>query len=230
MEDTSISLYEVNTMKTAILSLTVSYMVLALSFPAASFAARKEIRLLKPAVTGGMPLMAALNKRQSSRSFSQKKLPDQVLSNLLWAASGINRPDSGKRTAPTAMNNQEIAVYVALEEGLYLYNAKKHSLELVVDKDLRPLTGRQGFVNKAALNLVYVADISKAAGFNREDKLIYAAADTGFIGQNVYLFCASEGLSTVIRGWIDKEDLGKAMNLKSGLMIILSQTVGYPGR
>jgi SagB-type dehydrogenase family enzyme len=196
----------------------------------ASFAARKEIKLLKPVVTGGMPLMTALNKRQSSRSFSQQKLPDQVLSNLLWAADGINRPDSGKRTAPTAMNNQEIAVYVALEEGMYLYNAKKHSLELVVDKDLRPLTGKQGFVNKAALNLVYVADISKAAGFNREDKLVYAAADTGFIGQNVYLFCASEGLSTVIRGWIDKDDLAKAMNLKSDQMIILSQTVGYPGR
>jgi len=230
MLNTTISIYEVKIMKKAMLSLSVCYLVFSVSAPMASFAARKEIKLLKPVVTGGMPLMTALNKRQSSRSFSQQKLPDQVLSNLLWAADGINRPDSGKRTAPTAMNNQEIAVYVALEEGMYLYNAKKHSLELVVDKDLRPLTGKQGFVNKAALNLVYVADISKAAGFNREDKLIYAAADTGFIGQNVYLFCASEGLSTVIRGWIDKDDLAKAMNLKSDQMIILSQTVGYPGR
>lgn len=230
MLNTTISIYEVKIMKKAMLSLSVCYLVFSVSAPMASFAARKEIKLLKPVVTGGMPLMTALNKRQSSRSFSQQKLPDQVLSNLLWAADGINRPDSEKRTAPTAMNNQEIAVYVALEEGMYLYNAKKHSLELVVDKDLRPLTGKQGFVNKAALNLVYVADISKAAGFNREDKLIYAAADTGFIGQNVYLFCASEGLSTVIRGWIDKDDLAKAMNLKSDQMIILSQTVGYPGR
>jgi len=230
MEDTSISLYEVKTMKKAMVLLTVWYLVFSVSSPMTSSAARKEIKLLKPVTTGGMPLMAALNKRQSSRSFSQQKLPDQVLSNLLWAATGVNRPDSGKRTAPTAMNNQEVAVYVALEEGLYLYIAKKHSLELVVDKDLRSLTGKQGFVNKAALNLVYVADISKAAGFNREEKLLYAAADTGFIGQNVYLFCASEGLSTVIRGWIDRDDLGKAMNLKSDQMIILSQTVGYPGR
>jgi nitroreductase len=128
------------------------------------------------------------------------------------------------------MNNQEIAIYVALEEGLYLFNAKKHLLELIVDKDVRTLTGKQGFVNKAAVNLVYVADISKAAGFNREEKLLYAGADTGFIGQNVYLYCASTGLSTVIRGWIDKDALGKAMNLKSDQMIILSQTVGYPGK
>ncbi len=217
-------------MKRTVLSLTISYLVFALSFPIGSSAASKEIKLVRPTMTGGMPLMTALNKRQSSRSFSSRKLPDQVLSNLLWAASGINRPDSGKRTAPTAMNNQEIAIYVALEDGLYQYNAKKHLLELIADKDVRPLTGRQGFVNKAVVNLVYVADISKAAGSNREDKLLYAGADTGFIGQNVYLFCASEGLSTVIRGWIDKDDLGKAMKLKSDQMIILSQTVGYPGK
>jgi len=193
----------------------------------ASSAARKEIKLVKPAQTGGMPLMNALAGRQSSRSFAARPLTDQVLSNLLWAADGVNRPDSGKRTAPTAMNKQEIEIYVALEEGLYLYDAKKHALLLILDKDIRPLTGRQGFVNKASLNLVYVADMTSVAGFGREDKLIYAGADTGFIGQNVYLFCASEGLATVIRGFIDKDALGKAMNLKSSQMIILSQTVGY---
>jgi SagB-type dehydrogenase family enzyme len=217
-------------MKRTMLIMAVSYLVFTLSSPMAVSSAPKEIKLIRPAMTGGMPLMAALNKRQSSRSFSPRKLPDQVLSNLLWAAAGINRPDSGKRTAPTAMNNQEIAIYVAMEDGLYLYNVKKHSLELVTDQDVRPLTGKQGFVNKAAVNLVYVADMSKTAGFNREDKLLYAGADTGFIGQNVYLFCASEGLVTVIRGWINKDDLGKAMNLKSDQMIILSQTVGYPGK
>jgi SagB-type dehydrogenase family enzyme len=172
--------------------------------------------------------MNALARRQSSRSFSVRPLTDQVLSNLLWAADGVNRPDSGKRTAPSALNKQEIDLYVALEEGFYLYNAKKHVLSLILDKDIRPLTGRQGFVNKAALNIVYVADMVAAAGLNREDKVLYAAADTGFIGQNVYLFCASEGLATVIRGLIDKDALGKAMNLKSSQMIILSQTVGYP--
>jgi len=208
----------------------LSILAVALPLPAAFAETPKEIRLARPSMTGGMPLMTALGKRQSSRSFAQRKLPDQVLSNLLWAAAGVNRPDSGKRTAPTAMNNQEIAIYVALEAGLYRYDAKKHALELVVDKDLRSLTGKQGFVAKAAVDLVYVADLPKTAGTDREDKLIYAGADTGFIGQNVYLFCASEGLSTVIRGWIDKAELGKAMKLKSDQLIILSQTVGYPAK
>lgn len=220
------SINEVRTMKKTV-SVLIMSLVVILSAPVISAAARKEISLVKPNTAGGIPLMNALARRQSSRSFSSRKLPDQVLSNLLWAASGINRPDSKKRTAPTAMNNQEIAIYVALEEGLYCYDAKRHVLELAVDKDLRSLTGRQGFVNKAAVNLVYVADLSKTAGFNREDKLIYAGADTGFIGENVYLYCASEGLSVVIRGWIDKDGLAKAMNLKSDQMIILSQTVGY---
>jgi nitroreductase len=214
-------------MKKVILVSSIISIFVLLSTHHASSAARKEIILVKPAQTGGMPLMNALARRQSSRSFSVRPLTDQLLSNLLWAADGVNRPDSGKRTAPTAMNKQEIDMYVALEEGLYLYDAKKHILSLILDKDIRPLTGRQGFVNKAALNLVYVADMSSIPGFNREEKVLYAGADTGFIGQNVYLFCASEGLVTVIRGFIDKDALGKAMNLKSSQMIILSQTVGY---
>ena len=180
-------------------------------------------------MNGGAPLMLALSRRQSSRSFSAKAIPDQVLSNLLWAANGINRADAGKRTAPTAVNRQEVDIYIAMAEGLYLYNAKLHALSLVVAKDLRALTGRQGYVQNAPLNLIYVADMSRVAGNSREDKLLYAAADTGFIGQNVYLFCASEGLATVIRAFIDKDALGKAMNLKSSQMIILAQTVGYPG-
>ncbi len=190
--------------------------------------ADKVIKLVKPDTTGGMPLMEALNKRQSSRKFSGKDLSDQELSNLLWAADGINRSDSGKRTAPTAMDKQEISVYVAMKDGMYLYNAKKHQLELVVDKDLRSLTGKQKFVNDAPLNLVYVADMKKSAGDTDEEKLIYSGADAAFIGQNVYLYCASAGLNTVIRAYIDKDTLAKAMNLDSNKKIILAQTVGYP--
>jgi SagB-type dehydrogenase family enzyme len=214
--------------KNKILSAIVfaSYM---LSLSTVSTAARKEIKLAKPSLQGGIPLMTALSSRQSSRSFSARALPDRVLSNLLWAADGINRPDAGKRTAPSAMNKQEIAIYVAMEEGLYVYDAPKHALELVVAKDIRSLTGRQAFVKSAALNIVYVADMRRVAGGDREEKLLYAGADTGFIGQNVYLYCASEGLSTVIRGYIDKEALGKAMGLRPEQMIVLSQTVGYPG-
>ncbi|HOW82873.1 MAG TPA: SagB/ThcOx family dehydrogenase [Spirochaetota bacterium] len=217
-------------MKKSLILLSIISLFVVSSPDRAVSEARKLIMLPKPAMTGGMPLMTALAKRQSSRSFSEKPLPDQVLSNLLWAADGVNRPDSGKRTAPSAMNKQEIDIYVALAEGLYRYDAAKHALELVLDRDIRAQTGQQDFVAGAALNLVYVADLSAAAGSDREEKVMYAAADTGFIGQNVYLFCASEGLATVIRGYIDRKALGKAMKLKSGQMIILAQTVGYPGK
>lgn len=192
--------------------------------------AQKIIKLPRPDVKGGIPLMAAINSRHSSRSFSDKALSDQTLSNLLWAANGINRADSGKRTVPSAMDKQEIDVYAALKDGLYLYNAKNNQLELIVDKDIRELTGKQPYVKEAALNLVYVADMNKVAGENNEDKLIYAAADTGFVGENVYLYCASEGLQTVIRAFIDKDTLARAMGLKANQRIILSQTVGYPGK
>ena len=195
-----------------------------------AFSEKKEIQLVKPDRNGGIPLMSALNKRNSSRSFSEKKLSDQVLSNILWAAYGINRVESGKRTAPSAMDKQEIDIYAAMESGLYKYNASGHSLELISAKDVRSLTGQQGFVKKAPLNLIFVADMSKVAGGTTEEKLLYAGADTGFIGENVYLYCASEGLGTVIRAYIDKNALGKAMNLKENQMIILSQTVGYPGK
>ena len=195
-----------------------------------SYPEDKEIKLVKPDRTGGIQLMAALNKRASSRSFSKNPLSEQVLSNILWAADGINRADSGKRTAPSAMDKQEIEIYAAMENGLYKYNAAKHSLELISGIDVRPLTGKQGFVKDAPLNLIYVADMSKVAGGNREEKLLYAGSDTGFISENVYLYCASEGLATVVRAYIEKDQLGKAMNLKESQMIILSQTVGYPGK
>lgn len=213
--------------KTSVTLLLVSIAAVAFAIDTTT-AARKMIALDKPDMQGGIPLMQALAKRSSSRSFSPKALPGKVLSDLLWAADGINRPSAGKRTAPSAMNNHEIAVYVALPEGLYLYDAKMHSLTLIVGKDLRGLSGSQGFVKKAALNLIYVADLSMTAGNDKEDKILYAGADTGFIGQNVYLYCASAGLVTVIRGYIDREALGKAIGLKSSQMIILAQTVGYP--
>lgn len=191
--------------------------------------ARKEIALAKPALTGGATLMQALSNRQSSRSFSNRPIPDVILSGLLWAADGVNRP-SGKRTAPSAVDKQEIGLYVAMEEGLYRYDAKKHALILVAAEDLRGLTGRQGFVKDAFMNIVYVADMTSVYGANKEEKMLHAGADTGFIGQNVYLYCAANGLATVIRSWIDREKLGKAMKLSSSQMIVLAQTVGYPGR
>jgi SagB-type dehydrogenase family enzyme len=176
-----------------------------------------------------------LKDRHSSRSFREEVLTHEVLSNLLWAAYGINRPESGKRTAPSALNWQEIDIYVTLKEGLYLYEAKGHALVPILNRDIRAETGSfiQPFVKKAPLNLVYVADLARTGGLkgtvvSAEEKMLYAAVSTGAIVQNVYLYCASEGLSTVVRGYVDKTDLARAMGLREDQKIILAQTVGYP--
>jgi len=187
------------------------------------------IQLPKPNTTGGMPLMQALSARKSGREFSPEKLSPQALSGLLWAAYGVNRPD-GRRTAPSASNRQTIDIYATLPEGVYLYNAKEHRLDLVVPGDLRATTGLQPFVAQAPLNLVYVADYAKMAEMPDLTKMLYAAAETGSIGQNVYLYCASEGFSTVIRALVNRDALAKALNLRPDQKIMLSQTVGYPSR
>jgi len=146
----------------------------------------------------------------------------------LWAASGVNRPDSGKRTAPSAVNWQELDIYVATAEGLYLYDAKSHRLNPILSEDIRALTGRQPFVREAPVNLVYVADFSRMGRGTNEEKEFYPAADTGFIAQNVYLFCSSEGLATVVRASIDRPALAKVMKLRPDQKITLAQSVGYP--
>jgi nitroreductase len=188
----------------------------------------KPIQLPKPQMEGGKPLMQVLKDRRSSREFSPEKLPIQVLSNLVWAAFGINCPDSGRRTAPSAVNYQEIDIYVAMADGLYLYNAKGHLLKPILSEDIRALTGRQAFVKEAPINLIYIADFSKMTRASNEDKELYSAANTGSIAQNVYLFCASEGLVTVVRAMIDRPSLANVMKLRPDQKIILSQTVGYP--
>jgi SagB-type dehydrogenase family enzyme len=190
----------------------------------------KAVQLLKPQFDRGRSLMQALKERSSSRSFSSEKLPLQVLSNLLWAAFGVSRPETGKRTAPSAMNRQEIDIYVATADGLYLYSAKNHMLKPILGEDIRAITGRQGYVKEAPLDLIYVADFSKMGEGSKEEKEFYSAADTGFIGQNVYLFCASEDLATVVRGSIDRKALAKTMKLRPDQRIILAQSVGYPKR
>jgi SagB-type dehydrogenase family enzyme len=188
----------------------------------------KSLQLAAPQTDSGRPLMQVLKDRSTSRSFSARKLPPQVLSNLLWAAFGINRPESGHRTAPSAMDRQEIDIYVATAEGLYVYEAKTHVLQPVLAGDIRDMTGRQPFVADAPVNLVYVADLGRMGKASKEEQDLYSAADTGFVSENVYLFCASEGLATVVRGSIDRETLAKAMRLRPDQKIILAQTVGYP--
>jgi SagB-type dehydrogenase family enzyme len=188
----------------------------------------KPIQLLKPQFDKGRPLMQVLRDRSSSRSFSKEKLPLQVISDLFWVAFGVNRTETGKRTAPSAMNWQEIDIYVATSDGLYLYDAKTHVLKPVLSEDIRAMTGRQEFVKDAPINLIYVADYSRIGTATKEDKDFYSAADTGFISQNVYLYCASEGLATVVRGSIDRQALAKVMKLRSDQKVILAQSVGYP--
>jgi nitroreductase len=181
----------------------------------------KPIPLPKPQTEGGKPLMQVLKERKSTREFGADKLSPQALSNLLWAAFGINRED-GRRTAPSASNRQEIEIYAVMADGTYRYDAKANQLEPVVKEDLRSATGSQDFVGQAPLNLVYVADLGK-------QKLSeWAFADTGFIAQNVYLYCASEGLVTVVRAMVPRDPLAKALNLRPEQRITLSQTVGYP--
>jgi SagB-type dehydrogenase family enzyme len=191
--------------------------------------ASEVIQLPDPQTSGGKPLMQALQERKTTRSFSPRELPQGMLSNLLWAAFGVNRPEVGKRTAPSARNRQEIDIYVATADGLYLYDGKAHGLKLILAQDLRAATGKQDFVAVAPVNLVYVADYAKMGGTKEQDKLRYSGADTGFIAQNVYLYCASEGLATVVRGWIDRPALAEAMKLRPDQRIVLSHTVGYPG-
>ncbi|HXX23303.1 MAG TPA: SagB/ThcOx family dehydrogenase [Terriglobia bacterium] len=196
----------------------------------ATLAAAQDVNpvsLPPPQTSGGRPLMQVLKDRHSTREFSNQKLSPQVLSNLLWAAFGVNRPD-GKRTAPSAINWQEIDIYVATQDGVHLYDAKANALNPVLTQDIRGATGQQAFVKEAAVNLVYVADLGKTGRAGGEDQTLYTAADTGFIAQNVYLFCASEGLAAVVRGSVDRAALAKLIKLRPNQKIILAQTVGYP--
>lgn len=188
----------------------------------------QTIKLPAPRTSGGKPLMQALKDRHSSRDFSGRELPLEVLSGLLWAAFGINRPKTGGRTAPSAHDWEEIDVYVATAKGLYLYEPRAHALKQVLVEDVRAQTGVQPFITEAPVNLVYVADLTRMTEATPEDRAWYSGPDAGFVAQNVYLFCASEGLAVVVRGMVDRPALGKLMSLTPDEKIILAQTVGYP--
>jgi len=188
-----------------------------------------NISLPAPNTKGGKPLMEALNDRQTKRDFSQQKLSDQQLSDLLWAGFGINRTESGRRTAPSAVNWQETDIYVSLESGVYLYDAKKNELTAVISGDHRKDMGKQSFTGDAAVMLVFVADYSKMGLVTpKENKDFYSAVDVGYISQNVYLFCSSENMSTVVLGMIDRDKIKELLKLKEDQKVILTQCVGFP--
>lgn len=173
--------------------------------------------------------MEAISKRHSAREFASKELPLPLLSNLLWAAYGVNR-SNGERTAPSALNAQEIDLYVALPSGAYLYDAQENFLELVVESDVRRVTGYQDFVDEAPLDLVFVADHSRMKLVPASQRISYGSAAAGAISQNVYLFAASNDLCTVIRAWIDRDAIAEALGLDHDQQVLFSQTVGFPRR
>jgi hypothetical protein len=189
--------------------------------------AQAPIVLPPPRSEGGQPLTAALKLRCSTRAYSNQTLSMQTLSDLLWAAFGVNRP-SGDRTAPYWKHVMVMDIYAATADGVWLYEPKSHTLTPHLAKDIRAQTGLQDFVAAAPLNLVYVAHGERMTDVSPEDRRLYASVDTGFIGQNVYLYCASEGLATVFRGAVDTAALGEALHLPDQQFVTFAQTVGYP--
>jgi nitroreductase len=186
------------------------------------------VQLPAPEASGGRPLMEALALRATSRAFGPESLPTQVLSNLLWAAWGVNRPQEGKRTAPSARNWQEIDVIVVNAAGAFVYDAVGNRLVPLVVGDHRALTGTQAFVKDAPVTLVFVADTTRMKGAPADDVQAYAWADAAFISENLYLFCASQGLATGVRASMDRPALAKALRLAPSQKIVFAQSVGYP--
>jgi nitroreductase len=223
-------------------SVAASIAMASMDIPSAFAQELKPIQLLPPQLDGGRPLMQALKDRKSARMYTTQKIPLPVLSNLLWAAFGINRPERGLRTAPSGMNRQDIDLYVATADGVYVYDAKANLLNPVVAEDVRGLSGRQhptpGVpaervppLDEAPLNLIYVSDGSKWSNRSPDQKdsnLRLVFFHTGSISQNVYLYCASEGLATTVRLWFDKTTLEKKIRLRPEQDATLVQSVGYP--
>lgn len=185
------------------------------------------IQLPPPQTDGGKPLMQALKDRQTVREFSPRPLPRQLLSNLLWAGFGINRPPIAHRTAPSAMNSQEIDLYLATAEGVFLYDPKANCLQPVLGEDIRLKTGGQDFIKAAPVALLFVADLARLSKAAPADRERYAWVDCGYISQNIYLFCASEGLATVVHE-LSRGPLKEALKLRPEQSVILAQAVGFP--
>ena len=187
-----------------------------------------QIALPEPTKSGGRPLMEVFAARMSCREFAPRDLEPGILSDLLWAACGINRHD-GLRTAPSAHNWQGVDVYLAMARGLFLFDPCRAQLRPILGEDIRALTGLQDFVGSAPLNLIYVADLARMGNVaDRDEQRFYSALDTGVIAENVYLFCASAGLGTVVRGLVDRRALALRMGLRPAQRVIAAQTVGYP--
>ena len=188
----------------------------------------QDLKLPKPDTKGGKPLMQCMALRKSGRNFADKKLPNQILANIFYAADGISRAD-GRKTVPTARNAQNQLIYAATADGSWLYQPKTNTLKKLGSEDIRAVCGKQKFHAKAPLVLIYVAEPEKV-GSTREMQQNYAANHAGYASQNVYLYAASEGLATVVCAMVDRAELAKALNLPAGQQIMYTQPIGYPGR
>jgi len=188
----------------------------------------EPIALKEPDLKRGIPVMQALSLRKSTRVFDPKPLELQDMSNLLWAANGINRPDEGKRTAPSAINAQDIDVYVLMETAAYLYNPEENILEHVVDGDFRKLAAdRQETIADAPLFLLLVSETARFQRGDEDQKMTWAAEDAGIVSQNISIFCASGNLATVVRAIMDRDGLREALSLKDTQKLMLNHPVSY---
>ena len=206
--------------------LTVLVFLVGFGIPVLAKGPAKEIKLLQPDYLKGKPVLQTIKDRHSSREFADRQLDIQTLSELLWAAGGINRED-GRRTFPTAMNAQEIDIYVFMKDGVYLYVPQENKLVLVLSGDKRTATGNQAFVADAALNIVYVSDLEKIRGSDDNWKMLMTAVNIGHSSENVYLYCASADLACVVRAFIDGPAVANLLKLKDSQRIIIGLSVGY---
>ena len=187
-----------------------------------------EIALPKPNLKSGKPFMQCVAERRTERKFSTKPLSQQTIAEILFVADGVTRKD-GRKTVPTARNKQNQKVYAAMQNGVWLYQAQSHSLKLVLKGDHRAAFGKQPFHKKAPVVLLYVSDLP-AVGKNLTEQMLYSGNHSGHAAQNVYLYAASKGLSTVICGMLDRVALKKLMKLNKNQAVIFSQPVGYPAK
>lgn len=209
-------------MKKALVSIIAATFCLA----ACAQHAPKSIKLLEPSFDEGMTLMQALKERKSSSGFTEKEIPLQDLSNIIWASLGVNRPD-GRRTSPTGSNRQEIELYAFFETGAYWYNYKTHTLELVKEGDYRAITGRKD-AQSAYLNLLFIADTTKTGpGSKAGDANTVSYVNVGYVSQNVYLACANAGIGSRARGGWDQKKVVETLGLPETMIVVLGQTVGY---
>lgn len=206
----------------------VQLLLVCLVLSAAVFAADKVIKLPQPNLKRTGTVMKALSERHSTREFASKALSMADLSDLLWAANGINRKDSGKRTAPSAMNKQDVDVYVVLPEGSYLYDAKTHQLNLIAVGDYRAaVAGGQAFVKSAPVSFVLISDLSRLGDAKNARTQLMGAMDAGIVSQNISIFCSAANLATVPRASMDNDQLKKVLKLKDTQIPMMNHPVGY---